>query len=182
MCARIGGILSPYIMLLGDYVSLSLPFIIFGILSILAGLLALLLPETLNHPLPETLEEGETFVCMGLSGSGKSTLIRHLNRLIDPTAGEILIEGTNVMNLDKEKLIEFDQVQVEFDKLNIQFSKLAKQKREMQASLDLGKKINSNQATSYRTLAQVTRSVPLRVNFNKITSCKLSENITLTDR
>ena len=69
---------------------------------------------------------------------------------------------------NKEKLIEFDQVQVEFDKLNIQFSKLAKQKREMQASLDLGKKINSNQATSYRTLAQVTRSVPLRVNFDKI--------------
>ena len=69
---------------------------------------------------------------------------------------------------NKEKLIEFDQVQVEFDKLNIQFSKLAKQRREMQASLDLGKKINSNQATSYRTLAQVTRSVPLRVNFDKI--------------
>ena len=39
----------------------------------------------------------------------------------------------------------------------------------MQKSLDLGKMINSNQATSYRTLAQVTRSVPLRVNFNKIT-------------
>ena len=69
---------------------------------------------------------------------------------------------------NKEKLIEFDQVQVEFDKLNVQFSKLAKQRREMQASLDLGKKINSNQATSYRTLAQVTRSVPLRVNFDKI--------------
>ena len=69
---------------------------------------------------------------------------------------------------NKEKLIEFDQVQIEFDKLNIQFSKLAKQRREMQASLDLGKKINSNQATSYRTLAQVTRSVPLRVNFDKI--------------
>ena len=46
------------------------------------------------------IEEGETFVCMGLSGSGKSTLIRHLNRLIDPTDGEILIEGTNVMNLN----------------------------------------------------------------------------------
>ena len=53
------------------------------------------------------IEEGETFVCMGLSGSGKSTLIRHLNRLIDPTDGEILIEGTNVMNLNKEELIEF---------------------------------------------------------------------------
>ena len=53
------------------------------------------------------IEEGETFVCMGLSGSGKSTLIRHLNRLIDPTAGEILVEGTNVMSFNKEQLIEF---------------------------------------------------------------------------
>tara|TARA_Y100000741_G_scaffold259862_1_gene200693 strand:- start:1184 stop:2248 length:1065 start_codon:yes stop_codon:yes gene_type:complete len=53
------------------------------------------------------IEEGETFVCMGLSGSGKSTLIRHLNRLIDPTAGEILVEGTNVMSLNTEKLIDF---------------------------------------------------------------------------
>ena len=53
------------------------------------------------------IEEGETFVCMGLSGSGKSTLIRHLNRLIDPTDGEILIEGTNVMSLNTESLIDF---------------------------------------------------------------------------
>ena len=53
------------------------------------------------------IEEGEIFVCMGLSGSGKSTLIRHLNRLVDPTDGEILVEGTNVMNLNQEKLIEF---------------------------------------------------------------------------
>jgi type IV pilus assembly protein PilN len=70
---------------------------------------------------------------------------------------------------NKEKLVEFDNIQMEFDKLNIKFSKLAKERREMQKSLDLGKMINSNQATSYRTLAQVTRSVPLRVNFNKIT-------------
>lgn len=53
------------------------------------------------------IEEGETFVCMGLSGSGKSTLIRHLNRLIDPTDGEVLIEGTNVMSLNTEQLIDF---------------------------------------------------------------------------
>ena len=49
------------------------------------------------------IEEGETFVCMGLSGSGKSTLIRHLNRLIDPTAGEIHIDGENVMNFNPEQ-------------------------------------------------------------------------------
>ena len=73
------------------------------------------------------------------------------------------------INTNKEKLVEFDNIQMEFDKLNIKFSKLAKERREMQKSLDLGKMINSNQATSYRTLAQVTRSVPLRVNFNKIT-------------
>ena len=53
------------------------------------------------------IEEGETFVCMGLSGSGKSTLIRHLNRLIDPTDGEILVEGTNVMSFNKDQLIDF---------------------------------------------------------------------------
>jgi type IV pilus assembly protein PilN len=72
------------------------------------------------------------------------------------------------INTNKEKLVEFDQVQMEFDKLNIQFSKLAKQRREMQKSLDLGKMVSSNQASSYRALAQVTRSVPLRVNFEKI--------------
>jgi len=53
------------------------------------------------------IEEGETFVCMGLSGSGKSTLIRHLNRLIDPTAGEIFIDGENVMSFNPEQLIDF---------------------------------------------------------------------------
>ncbi|MDB3942146.1 glycine betaine/L-proline ABC transporter ATP-binding protein [Candidatus Pelagibacter sp.] len=53
------------------------------------------------------IEEGETFVCMGLSGSGKSTLIRHLNRLIDPTAGEILIDGENVMSFNPKQLIDF---------------------------------------------------------------------------
>ena len=50
---------------------------------------------------------GKKVAIVGLSGSGKSTLIRHLNRLIDPTDGEILVEGTNVMSLDKDRLIEF---------------------------------------------------------------------------
>ena len=54
-----------------------------------------------------SVEEGETFVCMGLSGSGKSTLIRHINRLIDPTSGQVFVEGTNVMSLDPKNLIEF---------------------------------------------------------------------------
>ena len=53
------------------------------------------------------IEEGETFVCMGLSGSGKSTLIRHLNRLIEPTEGEVIIDGTNIMNCNPEQLIDW---------------------------------------------------------------------------
>ncbi|MFW6030080.1 MAG: quaternary amine ABC transporter ATP-binding protein, partial [Halanaerobiales bacterium] len=51
--------------------------------------------------------EGEIFVIMGLSGSGKSTLIRCLNRLIEPTAGEINVNGTDVMDLNKDELREF---------------------------------------------------------------------------
>ncbi|MEL0660785.1 glycine betaine/L-proline ABC transporter ATP-binding protein [Psychromonas arctica] len=50
---------------------------------------------------------GEIFVIMGLSGSGKSTLIRHFNRLIEPTAGEIEIAGSDVMKLDSKELQEF---------------------------------------------------------------------------
>lgn len=50
------------------------------------------------------IEKKETFVVMGLSGSGKSTFIRCLNRLIEPTQGEILINGDDVMKMDKERL------------------------------------------------------------------------------
>ncbi|MBO8127635.1 MAG: glycine betaine/L-proline ABC transporter ATP-binding protein [Peptococcaceae bacterium] len=52
------------------------------------------------------VDEGEIFVLMGLSGSGKSTLMRCLNRLIEPTSGEILIDGKNVVDLDEEGLLE----------------------------------------------------------------------------
>ena len=44
--------------------------------------------------------EGEVFCIMGLSGSGKSTLVRHINRLLEPTAGEIIIQGEDVMSKD----------------------------------------------------------------------------------
>ena len=46
-------------------------------------------------------------VIMGLSGSGKSTLIRHFNRLIEPTAGEIIIDGRNVIEMSKNELRDF---------------------------------------------------------------------------
>jgi len=49
---------------------------------------------------------GEVFVVMGLSGSGKSTLVRMINRLHDPTAGQIMIDGEDVLKLSAERLRE----------------------------------------------------------------------------
>ena len=48
----------------------------------------------------------EISVIMGLSGSGKSTLIRHINRLIEPTSGRIVVNGRDVLALSREELIE----------------------------------------------------------------------------
>lgn len=50
------------------------------------------------------VHEGENFVIMGLSGSGKSTLLRCLSRLIEPTRGQILIDGEDVMSMNKRQL------------------------------------------------------------------------------
>ena len=54
-----------------------------------------------------TVNSGEIFVVMGLSGSGKSTLVRMLNRLIDPTSGAVIVDGDNVMEMNKEQLVAF---------------------------------------------------------------------------
>jgi glycine betaine/proline transport system ATP-binding protein len=54
-----------------------------------------------------TIEEGQIFVVMGLSGSGKSTLIRHINRLIDPTVGSVVIDGVDVTAMPIPELIRF---------------------------------------------------------------------------
>jgi len=53
------------------------------------------------------VKRGEIFCIMGLSGSGKSTLVRHFNRLLEPTDGKIMIEGTDVMALDPRSLQKF---------------------------------------------------------------------------
>jgi glycine betaine/proline transport system ATP-binding protein len=53
-----------------------------------------------------SIEEGETFVVMGLSGSGKSTLIRCLNRLIEPTSGTIFVENENILTFNHQQLRE----------------------------------------------------------------------------
>jgi glycine betaine/proline transport system ATP-binding protein len=49
---------------------------------------------------------GEVFVVMGLSGSGKSTLVRCLTRLVEPTAGEVVFEGEDILNADRKRLRE----------------------------------------------------------------------------
>lgn len=51
-----------------------------------------------------SVQEGEVFCIMGLSGSGKSTLVRHINRLLEPTRGQILIQGEDVLKKDEKQL------------------------------------------------------------------------------
>ncbi len=58
------------------------------------------------------IERGQIFVVMGLSGSGKSTLIRHVNRLIEPTAGEIVVEGNSVLALSLDELRKYRRTKV----------------------------------------------------------------------
>jgi OCT family organic cation transporter-like MFS transporter 4/5 len=59
-CARVGGILAPYFNLLGDFWK-PLPYIIFGTMAVTGGLLSLMLPETVNKNLPETIQDGEHY-------------------------------------------------------------------------------------------------------------------------
>ena len=56
-----------------------------------------------------SIDEGSIYVIMGLSGSGKSTLIRHFNRLIEPSSGQILVDGVDVVTLNKQELEKFRQ-------------------------------------------------------------------------
>ena len=66
------------------------------------------------------MQAGEITVVMGLSGSGKSTLIRHVNRLIEPTAGEIEIDGEDIRTLSQAQLLRFRQ-----NKMSMVFQKFA---------------------------------------------------------
>src|SRR3546814_12037643 len=63
-----------------------------------------------------SVDAGEIFVVMGLSGSGKSTLVRMLNRLIEPTAGALLLDGPDMASADARRLRQPrpDKVTLEF--------------------------------------------------------------------
>jgi glycine betaine/proline transport system ATP-binding protein len=58
------------------------------------------------------VRDGEIFVIMGLSGSGKSTLVRCLSRLVEPTAGEIVFNGENLLAADEKRMIEIRRHQM----------------------------------------------------------------------
>lgn len=68
-----------------------------------------------------SVAEGEIFCIMGLSGSGKSTLVRHINRLIEPTSGDVLINGINVGGLNSEALREMraDKIGMVFQNMSL---------------------------------------------------------------
>jgi len=66
------------------------------------------------------IPDGKITVVMGLSGSGKSTLIRHLNLLIEPTAGEIEVDGEDILNYSAEALRKLRQ-----EKMSMVFQKFA---------------------------------------------------------
>ncbi len=67
------------------------------------------------------VEKGEVFVIMGLSGSGKSTLVRLLNRLIEPTAGNVYINDANLATMDKKELrkIRREKMSMVFQKFGL---------------------------------------------------------------
>ncbi|WP_323785051.1 betaine/proline/choline family ABC transporter ATP-binding protein [Thalassovita sp.] len=81
--------------------------------------------DTYNHVLGlqdinVDMQAGEITVIMGLSGSGKSTLIRHLNRLIEPTSGEVIVDGENVLDYNEDQLRKLRR-----EKMSMVFQKFA---------------------------------------------------------
>jgi len=98
MCARLSGALTPVIFLL-DSLDPRVPAALFGFIALVAGFLALYLPETLNQPMPESIEDGENFgkgdtcfTCIG--GSAKVAANDH----------EITIDKINTIETEKKKL------------------------------------------------------------------------------
>ena len=68
-----------------------------------------------------TVARGQIYVVMGLSGSGKSTLVRHVNRLIDPSAGDVFVGGSDVraMSLDELRTFRRNKIAMVFQKFGL---------------------------------------------------------------
>ncbi|XP_054006723.1 organic cation transporter protein [Hylaeus anthracinus] len=97
MCARLSGALTPMIMLL-DSLNPKVPAILFGFVALVSGLLSLYLPETVNQPMPETIEDGENFgkddtcftTCLGSSRKDSTTYEVTMSQLGDKEEKERL--------------------------------------------------------------------------------------------
>ncbi|OAD60671.1 Organic cation transporter protein [Eufriesea mexicana] len=102
MCARLSGAMTPAIMLL-DSLNPKVPAVLFGFVALVSGFLSLYLPETVNQPMPETIEDGENFgkhdtcftTCMGSDGKASVTYDVTLNQLSDRDEKEKLNQGEN---------------------------------------------------------------------------------------
>ncbi|XP_070558190.1 organic cation transporter protein-like [Ptychodera flava] len=97
MSARVGSIISPYVMLLQVYWG-PMPFVIMGTTSILAGMLALFLPETRNKTLTETLEEGENFGRKSYKENEKGQIEVKMDTLKESEETGLDVEGASESN------------------------------------------------------------------------------------
>ncbi|XP_076171642.1 organic cation transporter protein [Ptiloglossa arizonensis] len=100
MCARLSGALTPMIMLL-DSLNPKVPAILFGFVALVSGFLSLYLPETVNQPMPETIEDGENFgkhdtcftTCLGSGRKATTTYEVTMSQLGDKDEKEKLNQG-----------------------------------------------------------------------------------------
>jgi glycine betaine/proline transport system ATP-binding protein len=102
------------------------------------------------------MREGHVTVIMGLSGSGKSTLIRHLNRLIEPTGGEIAVDGENVLAFDEDQLrnLRRERMSMVFQKFALLPHKTVLENAGMALSVR-GHKIEEFEAEAKKWIARV---------------------------
>lgn len=97
-----------------------------------------------------TIEAGQIFVIMGLSGSGKSTLIRLLNRLIEPTSGQLLFEGRDIVQMSAKELRQFRR-----KKMGMVFQKFALfPHRTVLQNVEYGLEIQGIEKQSRRQMAE----------------------------
>lgn len=97
-----------------------------------------------------TIEAGQIFVIMGLSGSGKSTLIRLLNRLIEPSSGQLLFEGRDIVQMSSAELRQFRR-----KKMGMVFQKFALfPHRTVQQNVEYGLEIQGIEKQARRQMAE----------------------------
>ena len=114
------------------------------------------------------IHSGLITVIMGLSGSGKPTLIRHLNRLIEPTAGDILLDGQNILTCNQTELRALRQT-----KMSMVFQKFA---------LMPHRTVVENSMLAPLTRGEKNRKPPAKMPINgwAVSGLKALRNITRT--